>query len=182
VLLDVLQRGNEQLRQLQTAALQPATNASLRNPRSDGGLSVFSPIACLWSECFRSHYKAAKRSVMTRFALFGAGVALAHVALTKQHASEKIVIHGFSARRHVLGQKVYNDKGQLVGEIEDLILAKRSVSHVIMGVGGFLGLATYTVAVPVADFIRSDEKIVMPRATEEAVRAMPRFQYAQIAD
>src|SRR5712672_67187 len=121
----------------------------------------------------RIAYKAAKRSAMTRLALLGVGVAVAHVALTNQQASERTVIHGFSARRHVLGQKVYNDKDQLVGKIEDLILAKRTVSHVIVSVGGFLGLATYAVAVPVADFTRRDEKILLPRASEEAIRAMP---------
>ena len=51
---------------------------------------------------------------MTRFALLGAGVALAHVARAKEPVSKRAVIHGFSARRHVLGQKVYTDEGELV--------------------------------------------------------------------
>jgi len=119
---------------------------------------------------------------MTRFALLGVGVAVAHVASTNQHASEKTVIHGFSAKRHVLGQKVYNDKGQLIGKIEDLILAKRTVSHVVVGVGGFLGLATYAVAIPVAEFIRRDGKILLPFASEDAIRSLPSFEYAQMAD
>lgn len=126
--------------------------------------------------------KTAKGRAMTRFALLGVGVAVAHVARSGQHASKKTVIHGFSARRHVLGQKVYNDKGELVGKIEDLILVKRAVSHAIVGVGGFLGFATYAVAIPVTDFIRYDEKIVLPRASKKVIRAMPRFEYTQAAN
>jgi hypothetical protein len=92
------------------------------------------------------------------------------------------VIHGFSAKRHVLGQRVYNDDGDLVGKIEDLIFAKRAVSYVILGVGGFLGLATCLVAIPIGEFIRREEKIVLQGASKEAIRALPRFEYAQISE
>jgi len=118
---------------------------------------------------------------MTRFALLGAGVALAHVAQAKQPAAKRAAIHGFSARRHVLGQKVYNDQRELVGKIEDLVLAKRAVSHVILGVGGFLGIATCLVAIPVGEFIRRDDRIVLQGANKEAIRALPRFEYAQMS-
>jgi sporulation protein YlmC with PRC-barrel domain len=126
--------------------------------------------------------RVAKRIAMTRFALLGAGVAVAHVALTNQPASARTTIHGFSAKRHLLGQKVYNDEGQLVGAIEDLILAKRAVSHVIVGVGGFLGIGKHAVAIPVADFTRRDHKILMSHSSEETIRAMPRFEYAQMTE
>jgi sporulation protein YlmC with PRC-barrel domain len=119
---------------------------------------------------------------MTRFALLGAGVAVAHVAQARRQVSKRAVIQGFSARRHVLGQKVYNDKGELVGKIEDLVLAKRAVSHVILGVGGFLGVATCLVAIPVGEFIRKDDRIVLQGASKEAIRALPRFEYAQMSE
>ena len=119
---------------------------------------------------------------MTRFALLGAGVALAHVAQTRRQVPKEAVIHGFSARRHVLGQKVYNEDGELVGKIEDLVLAKRAVSHVILGVGRFLGVATCRVAIPVAEFIRRDDKVVLQGANKETILALPRFEYAQISE
>jgi len=119
---------------------------------------------------------------MTRFALLGAGVALAHVARAKEPVSKRAVIHGFSARRHVLGQKVYTDEGELVGKIEDLVLAKRAVSHVILGVGGFLGIGTCLVAIPVGEFSRRDDRIVLQGANKEAIRALPRFEYAQMSE
>jgi hypothetical protein len=47
---------------------------------------------------------------------------------------------GWSAKRHVLGQPVYNDKGERIGAIDDLIIAPdRAVSYAIIGAGGFLG-------------------------------------------
>jgi hypothetical protein len=119
---------------------------------------------------------------MTRFALLGAGVAVAHVAQAKRHIPKMSSMRGFSARRHVLGQKVHNEQGEVVGKIEDLILANRAVSHAILSVGGFLGLATCRVAIPVADFIRKDDRIVLPGATKEAVRALPRFEYGQVSE
>lgn len=119
---------------------------------------------------------------MTRFALLGAGVALAHVAQARQPVSKRALIQGFSARRHVLGQKVYNDEGELVGRIEDLVLAKRAVSHVILGVGGFLGVATCLVAIPVGEFNRRDDRIVLQGANKKTIRALPRFEYAAMSE
>src|SRR5262249_40919642 len=117
---------------------------------------------------------------MARLALLGAGLAVAYVARPGQPASKTTVVYGFSARRQVLGQEVYNDDGEVVGKIDDLIIAKRSVSHVIVSVGGFLGIAAYTVALPVADFVRHGKKIVLPGASKAAIQAMPRFEYSQM--
>jgi sporulation protein YlmC with PRC-barrel domain len=114
--------------------------------------------------------------MMTRFALLGAGVALAVAARPDHYKSQKTVIQGFSVKRHVLGQKVYNSEGELVGKIEDLILAKKVITHAVIGVGRYLGLATYVVAIPVADFTRSEGKIVLPGGSKDAILAMPRFE------
>ena len=119
----------------------------------------------------------------SHFALFGSGFAAAHVAGTRRQAlKEKDVnlINGVSAKRHVLGQKVYNDAGEVVGRVDDLILTKRVVTYAIVGVGGFLGRSTRDVAVPVGKFVRDDDRIVLPGASKAAIRAMPRFKYAQI--
>ena len=123
---------------------------------------------------------------MTHIGLFGVGVAAAYVAGTeRQVLKEKDtsrVINGVSAKRQVLGQKVYNDQGEMVGKIDDLILTKKVVTYAIVGVGGFLGLGRHDVAIPADRFVRDDERIVLPDATKEALRAMPRFEYAQVRD
>ena len=57
------------------------------------------------------------------------------------------------------GKPVYNDQDERVGEVEDLIVAPdKSLSYAILGVGGFLGLGTYHVAVPVSQFTSGDGK------------------------
>ena len=123
---------------------------------------------------------------MTHFGLFGAGMAAAYIAGTeRQVLKEKDAsraINGVSAKRQVLGREVYNDQGEMVGKIDDLILTKKVVTYAIVGAGGFLGLGRHDVAIPADRFLRDDERIVLPDATKQALRAMPRFEYAQVTD
>lgn len=86
---------------------------------------------------------------------------------------------GWSAKRTILGQPVYNDKDEKVGEIADIIIAPdKGVSYAIVGAGGFLGLGTHDVAVPVSKFKLVDKKLVLPGATKESLEASPPFKYA----
>ncbi len=123
---------------------------------------------------------------MTHIGLFGVGVAAAYVAGTERQVFKEKdtsrAINGVSAKRQVLGKEIYNDQGEMVGKIDDLILTKKVVTYAIVGVGGFLGLGRHDVAIPADRFVRDDERIVLPDATKEALRAMPRFEYAQVTD
>jgi sporulation protein YlmC with PRC-barrel domain len=123
---------------------------------------------------------------MTHIGLFGVGVAAAYVAGTeRQVLKEKDTsraINGVSAKRQVLGKEIYNDHGEMVGKIDDLILTKKVVTYAIVGAGGFLGLGRHDVAIPADRFVRDNERIVLPDATKEALRAMPRFEYTQVTD
>lgn len=93
----------------------------------------------------------------------------------------KEVIKGWSARRQLLGQPVYNDKDEKIGEIEDLIITpEKSISYGIVSSGGFLGMGSHDVAIPVTQFQMSDKKrITLPGATKEKLRAMPTFEYTR---
>ena len=123
---------------------------------------------------------------MTHIGLFGVGVAAAYVAGTERLVLEEKdtsrTINGVSAKRQVLGKEIYNDQGEMVGKIDDLILTKKVVTYAIVGAGGFLGLGRHDVAIPADRFLRDNERIVLPDATKEALRAMPRFEYAQVTD
>ncbi len=57
------------------------------------------------------------------------------------------VANGWSAKKQILGNDVYNDSGEKIGDINDLIVApNKSVSYAIVGVGGFLGMNEHNVA------------------------------------
>jgi PRC-barrel domain len=123
---------------------------------------------------------------MTHLGLFGSGIAAAFVAGTERQVFKENdtsrVIKGVSAKRQVLGQKVHNDQGEMVGKIDDLILTKRLVTYAIVGAGGFLGLGRHDVAIPADKLMRDNDRIVLPDASKEVLRAMPRFEYAQVGD
>ena len=86
---------------------------------------------------------------------------------------------GWSVKKTLMGKTVYNDAGQKVGKVEDLIVAPdRNVSYVIVGAGGFIGLGRHDVAVPVGQITDKAGKLVLAGATKDSVKAMPGFTYA----
>ena len=91
----------------------------------------------------------------------------------------KDVVNGWSAKRQILGQHVYNDKGEEVGTVEDIIISpERSVSYAIVGAGGFLGIGTHDVAIPANQLKLQNDRLVLAGATKDALRALPAFHYA----
>jgi sporulation protein YlmC with PRC-barrel domain len=90
------------------------------------------------------------------------------------------VATGWSAKKQILGKDVYNDAGEKIGDINDLIVApNRAVSYAIVGVGGFLGVGEHNVAVPVSKFKQQMGKIILSGATKDALKAAPKFEYAK---
>ena len=88
------------------------------------------------------------------------------------------VVKGWSARKQLLGETVYNDKNEKIGTIEDIIITpERSISYAIVSSGGFLGIGSHDVAIPATQFHLSNDRIVLPGATKEKVREMPVFEY-----
>ncbi|MBL8301839.1 MAG: PRC-barrel domain-containing protein [Ideonella sp.] len=86
---------------------------------------------------------------------------------------------GWSVKKTLLGKAVYNEAGQKVGKVEDLIVAPdRNVSFVIVGAGGFAGIGRHDVAVLVTRIQDRGGRLVMLGATPESVKAMPSFTYA----
>jgi len=90
------------------------------------------------------------------------------------------VIKGWSARRQILGQHVYNDAKEKIGAVEDIIITpERSASYAIVSSGGFLGIGSHDVAIPAAQLKLSNDRLVLPGATKELIRAMPPFEYSR---
>jgi sporulation protein YlmC with PRC-barrel domain len=86
---------------------------------------------------------------------------------------------GWSVKKTLMGKTVYNDAGQKIGKVEDLIISPdKSVSYVIIGAGGFIGIGRHDVAIPVSQIQEQAGKLVMPGATKDTVKSMPAFIYA----
>ena len=86
---------------------------------------------------------------------------------------------GWSVKRHVLGRTVYNDSGNPVGKVDDIIVTPdKAASYAIIGAGGFLGVGRHDVAIPVSQLKETDGKFVLAGATKEALKAIPPFEYA----
>ncbi|MGO4714675.1 PRC-barrel domain-containing protein [Bradyrhizobium sp. 2TAF24] len=86
---------------------------------------------------------------------------------------------GWSAKRQILGHPVYNNVDERIGAVEDIIVTTdKSVSYAIINAGGFLAVAKHTVAIPVSQFQLNGEKLVLPGATKDALKATPTFEYA----
>jgi sporulation protein YlmC with PRC-barrel domain len=93
-------------------------------------------------------------------------------------AEMREVALGWSAKRQVLGQVVYNDKNERIGKIDDIIIAPdKAVSYAIIGAGGFLGVDRHDVAIPVSQIKLEDGKLVLPGASKEALEGTPNFEY-----
>jgi uncharacterized protein YrrD len=83
---------------------------------------------------------------------------------------------GWSVKRTILGQPVYNDKDERVGSVDDIIVTPdKALSDAIINAGGFLSVTKHNVAIPVSQFKLVDNKLVLPSATKEALKARPEF-------
>jgi osmotically-inducible protein OsmY len=79
----------------------------------------------------------------------------------------------------LLGATVYNEQEEKVGTVDDLIITPdRALSYAILSVGGFLGLGRRLVAIPVEQLHAEQGRLILPGATQEALKEFPEFQYA----
>jgi len=89
-----------------------------------------------------------------------------------------IVTSGWSVKREILNNTVYNDDNESIGTIEDLILSRgKSISHAIIGVGSYLGVEQHEVAVPVKRLRIKKAQITLPGATAENLKTLHAFEY-----
>ena len=111
-------------------------------------------------------------------------VSLGQVAGSRQigvaMAELREITTGWSVKRQILGQTIYNDKNENIGKVDDVIVAPdKAISYAIVGAGGFLGVGKHDVAVPVNQFKAVDGSLVLAGASKDALMAMPAFEYAR---
>jgi len=107
-----------------------------------------------------------------------AGAEVVGIGVTVTQLTE--IVKGWSVKKKILGQDVYNDKDEKVGSVDDIIIGPdKAVTFAIIGAGGFLGIDKHDVAIPVKQFQEKEGKFILPGATKEAVKKMPPFMYAK---
>ena len=95
------------------------------------------------------------------------------------YAELRDVTTGLSIKKQVLGKKVFNDDGETVGKIDDIIVSPdKAVSYAIVGAGGFLGVGRHDVAIPVNQLKEDGGRFILAGATKDAIKVMPEFEYA----
>jgi sporulation protein YlmC with PRC-barrel domain len=132
----------------------------------------------------RSRIALAALTVIGAMGAMGTGAAVAQVAggtttvETSVTESTKLAM-GWSVKKTLMGKTIYNDAGQKVGKVQDLIISPdKNVSYVIVGAGGFVGIGRHDVAIPVTQVQYLAGKLVMTGATKEMIKGMPQFAYA----
>lgn len=105
-----------------------------------------------------------------------AGRATLGVAVAQMDA----VVAGWSAKKTLLGKPIVNDQKQRVGKVEDIIITPdNAVSFAIVSTGGFVGVGKHDVAIPIDQIKFADGNFVLPGATKDALKALPKFEYTK---
>ena len=90
----------------------------------------------------------------------------------------------YLAKDHLIGVKVKGPDGNIFGDIEDLIITDgNTVVGIVMGTGGFLGMAEKKIGVQLSA-LKFDEaggalSVTLPEATKEGLAAAPAYERAQ---
>lgn len=91
------------------------------------------------------------------------------------------LLSGWSVKKSILNKAVYNDQNEKIGAVVDLVVAPDgSLSAAIVAAGGFLGVASHDVAVPIAALDIRGGNFYLAGATKAALKATPAFQYSKM--
>ena len=88
------------------------------------------------------------------------------------------VATGYRASK-VIGASVVNEANDTVGKVDDIIIGQDGKSpFVILSVGGFLGMGTKLIVLPYEQLKATENKLILPGATKDALKDLPEFKYA----
>jgi hypothetical protein len=90
----------------------------------------------------------------------------------------------YLAKDHFIGVKVKGPDGKIIGDIEDLIITDgNTVVGVVMGTGGFLGMAEKKIGVQLSalkfEEAAGELSVTLAEATKETLEAAPAYERAQ---
>jgi hypothetical protein len=117
----------------------------------------------------------------TALSLLAAAPAFAQGAPQSINIAKLDVVQKASGYRatKVIGTTVVNDANDTVGKVDDVILsADGKQAFVVLSVGGFLGVGNKLVAMPYEALHIQGDKVTMPGATKDSLKALPEFKYS----
>jgi len=84
---------------------------------------------------------------------------------------------GESFQAKLKGKSVYNENDEKVGDIKDLVMSPDGkVTHVVLGVGGFVGVGEHPVAIPYEEIKESGDKLTLQGYTKDQLKEMPAYE------
>ena len=92
-----------------------------------------------------------------------------------------LIVQGWSVKKSLLGKSIFNDSGEKVGVLHDIIIAPdNAASFAIVAAHQFLGVSQHDVAIPLSQLDYVDGKLVWAGATRDVVKSIPAFQYTKV--
>lgn len=111
-----------------------------------------------------------------------AGASMAQGApqsITEKRVDVVQLATGYRASK-LIGSDVQNSDKAKIGKVDDIIIGRADQApYAILSVGGFLGMGTHLVAVPLQELTVVDKRLRMEGGTKESLRALPEFRYAK---
>jgi len=85
---------------------------------------------------------------------------------------------GHSYKDMLQGKNVYNENDDKIGSINDVILsADGKATHLVVGVGGFVGMGEHDVAIPFSEIQGNGDKLMLKGYTKDQLKDMPAYEY-----
>ncbi|TKD15703.1 PRC-barrel domain containing protein [Rhodobacter capsulatus] len=97
--------------------------------------------------------------------------------VTLTEVDPTVLATGYRASE-ILKADVYNDAGEKVGTLEDMIVTTSgTVPYAVVSVGGFLGMNAHHVVVAGSALQLMGKKLTLHGATKESLKALPNFTF-----
>ena len=92
-----------------------------------------------------------------------------------------VTVFGSRQAEGVLGKEVRSTADESLGRIIDVIVDREGkVRAAVIDFGGFLGVASHRVAIPISQFSEiSTKHVVLPGASKDELKRLPEFKYLQ---
>lgn len=99
---------------------------------------------------------------------------------TSASATATEAIAGTSVKNKIIGEAVYNENDEKIGDVEDVVLdSNGQATTYVVGAGGFLGMGQHSVAVPFDKITQGNDKLLLQGYTKDQLKALPEVKVAK---